>query len=94
MIYRKKNKIKKEVKMDTLKTKPNFDINNVIDKENLAKLEALNNKKVMQVVNEFVALCKPSKATNSLTTCITFLLFKASNFARFSLSITLLISKR
>jgi len=49
--------------MDTLKTKPNFDINNVIDKENLAKLEALNNKKVMQVVNEFVALCKPSKVT-------------------------------
>ena len=49
--------------MDTLKTKPNFDINNVIDKEDLAKLEALNNKKVLQVVNEFVALCKPSKVT-------------------------------
>ena len=49
--------------MDTLKTKPNFDINNVIDQENLAKLEALNNEKVLQVVNEFVNLCKPSKVT-------------------------------
>ncbi|MFX1444349.1 MAG: phosphoenolpyruvate carboxykinase (GTP) [Promethearchaeota archaeon] len=49
--------------MDTLKTKPNFDTNNVIDQENLAKLEALNNEKVLQIVNEFVALCKPSKVT-------------------------------
>jgi len=48
---------------NTLKTKPNFDINTVIDPENLAKLEALKNEKVMQVVNEFVKLCKPSKVT-------------------------------
>lgn len=35
----------------------------VIDEENLAKLEALKNEKVLRVVNEFVSLCKPSKVT-------------------------------
>ncbi len=49
--------------MGILKIKPNFDSNNVMDQENLAKLEALNNEKVLRVVNEFLALCKPSKVT-------------------------------
>lgn len=49
--------------MDIIETKPNFAITNVIDEEDIAKLEALNNEKVLQVVNEFVALCKPSKVT-------------------------------
>lgn len=33
----------------------------VIDKVNLEKLEALSNKQVLKIVNEFVTLCKPSK---------------------------------
>ncbi|MGV9197459.1 MAG: phosphoenolpyruvate carboxykinase (GTP) [Promethearchaeia archaeon] len=35
----------------------------VLDQENLNKLLALNNEKVLEVVNEFVKLCKPSKVT-------------------------------
>ena len=35
----------------------------VIDKVNLEKLEALSNKQVLKIVNEFVTLCKPSKVT-------------------------------
>ena len=49
--------------MDILKIETNIDSKNVIDPENLAKLEALNNEKVLKVVNEFIALCKPSKVT-------------------------------
>ena len=36
---------------------------NVIDEKSLAKLEALNNEKVLKIVNEFVELCKPDKVT-------------------------------
>jgi phosphoenolpyruvate carboxykinase (GTP) len=36
---------------------------NIIDQENLAKLEAVNNEHVLKIVNEFVALCKPDKVT-------------------------------
>ncbi|MFW9876166.1 MAG: phosphoenolpyruvate carboxykinase domain-containing protein, partial [Candidatus Thorarchaeota archaeon] len=35
----------------------------IIDKGNLDKLKALNNHKVIRIVNEFVDLCKPSKVT-------------------------------
>ncbi|MCK4380133.1 MAG: phosphoenolpyruvate carboxykinase (GTP) [Candidatus Lokiarchaeota archaeon] len=35
----------------------------VIDKNNLDKLTALNNNHVLKIVNEFVDLCKPSKVT-------------------------------
>jgi phosphoenolpyruvate carboxykinase (GTP) len=35
----------------------------VIDKDNLEKLTALNNEYVLKIVNEFVTLCKPSKVT-------------------------------
>ena len=36
---------------------------NVLDDKNLAKLEALNNEHVLRIVNEYIALCKPSKVT-------------------------------
>ena len=36
---------------------------NIIDQKNLQKLEALNNKHILEIINEFVALCKPSKVT-------------------------------
>ena len=35
----------------------------IIDKSNMEKLEALNNKKVMAYVEEAIALCKPEKVT-------------------------------
>lgn len=35
----------------------------VIDADNLDKLYNLNNKHVLRIVNEFIALCKPSKVT-------------------------------
>ncbi|UCD00451.1 MAG: phosphoenolpyruvate carboxykinase (GTP) [Promethearchaeota archaeon] len=35
----------------------------VIDNNNLEKLNALNNSYVLKIVNEFVTLCKPSKVT-------------------------------
>lgn len=35
----------------------------ILDANNLAKLEALKNPKVMKVVEEYVALCKPAKVT-------------------------------
>ena len=35
----------------------------VIDRNNLDKLEALNNKHVLKIINDFITLCKPSKAT-------------------------------
>ncbi len=35
----------------------------ILDDANLAKLEALNNQKVMRVVEEYVNLCKPAKVT-------------------------------
>lgn len=35
----------------------------VIDKNNLDKLTALNNNHVLKIVNEFVTLCKPSKVS-------------------------------
>ncbi len=38
-------------------------LNNVIDKKNLEKLEALNNEKVMEYLKEAVELCKPAKVT-------------------------------
>ena len=37
--------------------------NGILTQENLDKLLALNNDKVLNVVNEFVELCKPSKVT-------------------------------
>ncbi len=36
---------------------------NVIDQENLEKLNAINNKHVLKIIDQFVALCKPSKVT-------------------------------
>ena len=36
---------------------------NVLDQDNLAKLEALKNEHILKVVNEFVLLCKPNKVT-------------------------------
>ena len=36
---------------------------NLLDQENLEKLEALNNTHVLRIVNEYIALCKPSKVT-------------------------------
>ncbi|MBN1217120.1 MAG: phosphoenolpyruvate carboxykinase (GTP) [Candidatus Lokiarchaeota archaeon] len=36
---------------------------NVIDQENIKKLEALNNHYILEIINEYVALCKPSKVT-------------------------------
>jgi phosphoenolpyruvate carboxykinase (GTP) len=35
----------------------------IIDKENFDKLQALNNDKIIKIVNEFVDLCRPSKVT-------------------------------
>ncbi|MFX1256513.1 MAG: phosphoenolpyruvate carboxykinase (GTP) [Promethearchaeota archaeon] len=35
----------------------------VIDQENLEKLYALNNERILKIVNKFVALCKPDKVT-------------------------------
>ncbi|MFO8018438.1 MAG: phosphoenolpyruvate carboxykinase (GTP) [Promethearchaeia archaeon] len=35
----------------------------VLSQENLDKLKALNNEKILQVVGEFVKICKPSKVT-------------------------------
>ncbi len=35
----------------------------ILDKNSLEKLEALNNEHVLKIVNEFVTLCKPSKVT-------------------------------
>ena len=35
----------------------------VIDKTNLEKIKALNNKHVLKIINEFISLCKPSKVT-------------------------------
>ncbi|MFW9989984.1 MAG: phosphoenolpyruvate carboxykinase (GTP) [Candidatus Odinarchaeota archaeon] len=35
----------------------------LIDKKNLDKLTALNNSHVLQIINDFVKLCKPSKVT-------------------------------
>ena len=35
----------------------------IINQENLDKLKALNNEKVLKIVNEFIDLCKPSKVT-------------------------------
>ncbi len=35
----------------------------VIDEKNLEKLNALNNEKVIKIVNEYVELCKPAKVT-------------------------------
>ena len=35
----------------------------MIDDENIQKLNALNNNHVLRIVNEFIALCKPSKVT-------------------------------
>lgn len=35
----------------------------VMDAESLRKLEALNNEHVLRIVEEFIALCKPSKVT-------------------------------
>jgi len=49
--------------MDSPKNLMKFIEMDVIDKENLDKLEALKNEKVMKVVNEFIAICKPSKVT-------------------------------
>ncbi|MHA1757163.1 MAG: phosphoenolpyruvate carboxykinase (GTP) [Promethearchaeota archaeon] len=37
--------------------------NGIIDEENLSKLNYLNNPKVLEVVKEFIELCKPSKVT-------------------------------
>ena len=36
---------------------------NLLDKENLQKLEALENNHILEIINEYVALCKPSKVT-------------------------------
>ncbi len=36
---------------------------NILDEANLAKLEAVNNPKVMEIVEKYVNLCKPSKVT-------------------------------
>ena len=36
---------------------------NIIDQKNLQKLKGLNNKHILKIINEFVALCKPSKVT-------------------------------
>ncbi len=47
--------------MDSSKYLSEFVDTGVINQENLAKLEALNNIKVMRVVAEFIALCKPEK---------------------------------
>lgn len=38
-------------------------LNNVIDKKNLEKLEALKNEKVMEYLKDAVELCKPAKVT-------------------------------
>jgi len=35
----------------------------VIDKINLEKIKALENKHVLKIINEFISLCKPSKVT-------------------------------
>ncbi len=35
----------------------------LIDKTNLAKIEALNNQNVLEIINKFVSLCKPSTVT-------------------------------
>ncbi|MBY8991975.1 MAG: phosphoenolpyruvate carboxykinase, partial [Candidatus Lokiarchaeota archaeon] len=35
----------------------------IIDQKNLDKLKALNNEKVIKIVEEFIDLCKPSKVT-------------------------------
>ena len=35
----------------------------VLDKKNFEKLNALNNDHVLKIVQEFIALCKPSKVT-------------------------------
>jgi len=35
----------------------------ILDKNSLEKLEALNNEHVLKIINEFVTLCKPSKVT-------------------------------
>ncbi|MFX1327122.1 MAG: phosphoenolpyruvate carboxykinase (GTP) [Promethearchaeota archaeon] len=35
----------------------------LIDKTNLAKIEALNNQYVLEIINKFVSLCKPSTVT-------------------------------
>jgi len=35
----------------------------ILDKRNLAKLKALNNPKVMQIVEKYIKLCKPAKVT-------------------------------
>jgi phosphoenolpyruvate carboxykinase (GTP) len=35
----------------------------VIDEDNLNKLYALNNKHILNIVNEFILICKPSKVT-------------------------------
>ena len=49
--------------MDTTNhLKENYEIS-VIDEESRKKLEALNNEHVISIVEEFVALCKPSKVT-------------------------------
>jgi phosphoenolpyruvate carboxykinase (GTP) len=36
---------------------------NILDEGNLAKLEALNNPKVMEIVEKYIKLCKPTKVT-------------------------------
>ena len=35
----------------------------ILNEKNLAKLEALNNPKVMQVVEKYIKHCKPAKVT-------------------------------
>lgn len=36
---------------------------NILDEKNLEKLKALNNEKILKVVNECIELCKPAKVT-------------------------------
>ena len=38
-------------------------VNNVLDHSNYAKLSAVNNRKVIEIVEYYIDLCKPSKVT-------------------------------